>query len=136
MLIELWERLRGYDKWVQTEATILSSKLARGEVLRASVIRFGEDKPDGERIMGWRSNCSLAWNDGVGQEHTAEYEVCQNSPLFQLYDGQTVTIRYNPENPGQFYLRGVLKSRVISIVKWAVTTVLAFAIALFILLLH
>jgi hypothetical protein len=27
MLIEIWERLRGYDKWVQTEAKIESSNL-------------------------------------------------------------------------------------------------------------
>jgi hypothetical protein len=25
MLIEIWERLRGYDKWIQTEATVQSS---------------------------------------------------------------------------------------------------------------
>jgi hypothetical protein len=27
MLIEIWERLRGYDKWIKTEATVQSSEL-------------------------------------------------------------------------------------------------------------
>jgi hypothetical protein len=27
MLIEIWERLRGYDKWVQTEAKVESSQV-------------------------------------------------------------------------------------------------------------
>jgi hypothetical protein len=32
MLIELWEHLRGYDKWIQTEATIQSTDLAEVEL--------------------------------------------------------------------------------------------------------
>jgi len=27
MLIKLWERIRGYDRWVQTDATIESSAM-------------------------------------------------------------------------------------------------------------
>jgi hypothetical protein len=52
----------------------------------------------------------IAWTDSSGQTHEAEYEVSEDSPPFQHYDGQTVTIRHNPVNPGQFYLRGVASS--------------------------
>jgi hypothetical protein len=32
MLIELWERLRGYDKWVETQAMIKSARAGQVEV--------------------------------------------------------------------------------------------------------
>jgi hypothetical protein len=35
MLIEIWERLRGYDKWIETEAKIESSKVEE-EIIRNS----------------------------------------------------------------------------------------------------
>jgi hypothetical protein len=105
MLIELWEKLRGYDKWTETTATIQSSKLAEeqiGEVYN----RYSENEP----VYEWESTNTLAWADASGNRHTAEYQVSEDSPLFQLYDGQTVTIRYNPVKPDQFYLRGVSNS--------------------------
>ncbi len=105
MLIALWERLRGYDKWPQAEATIKSSNLSEekiGEVYN----RYAENDP----IYEWESTNTLAWTDAAGLQHTVHYTVNEDSPLFQLYDGQTVTIRYNPANPEQFYLRGVASS--------------------------
>jgi hypothetical protein len=123
MLIEIWERLRGYDKWIQAEATIKSSQLARSA-------------SEGPPMLEWQSTCVLLWKDSSGQEHTSVFEVRDNSPLFQLYDGQTVVIRYNPANANEFYLPGVLKSRVMSRIKWTAATIVTAAVALFILLLH
>jgi hypothetical protein len=130
MLIEIWERLRGYDKWLQTEATIKSSELAEVWVATDPDDRGGKNKPSGAAIKEWRSTCSLAWSDAASQPHKAQFEVSDNSPLFQLYEGQAVTIRYNPANPGEFYLPGVLKSKVMSAIKWTAYTVLAFAVAI------
>jgi len=64
----------------------------------------------------------------LGKSHAAEYTVSENSPLFQLYDGQTAAIRYNPSNPEQFYLRGVLGSKLMSALKWKVVPALFFVI--------
>jgi hypothetical protein len=113
MLIEIWERLRGYDKWIQTEATIRSSELAEVEVVEST---RGQDASVDE----WHSIDELAWTGQDSRQYTGEYEVSENSPLFQLYDGQTVTVRYNPDRPGEFYLRGVLRSKVISTIKWKI----------------
>jgi hypothetical protein len=107
MLIEIWERLRGYDKWIQTEAKIKSSELAEVEIGRIRPNRFSDSEP----IDEWHSTCGLAWTDTVGGQHTDQFEVAENSPLFQLYDGQTVTIRYNPTNSNQYYLRGLLMAK-------------------------
>ena len=107
MLIEIWERLRGYNKWIQTEATIKSSKLADVEIGKIRYSRWSED----ESVDEWQSNCAVAWRDRAGVSHEAEFTVAEDSPLFQLYDGQTVIIRYNPANPDQFYLRGISGSK-------------------------
>jgi hypothetical protein len=38
--------------------------------------------------------------------------VYDNAPLFQLYCGKTVTIRYDPRKPSSFYLRDLLRYRI------------------------
>lgn len=114
MLIEIWERMRGYDKWTPVEAMILSSKLDDVEVADMPQ-RYG-----GGKIYEWQSTCVISWKDSNGKEHKTGFEVSENSPLFQLYDGQTVTIRYNPANPDEFYQRGVAESNLMATLKWKV----------------
>jgi hypothetical protein len=97
MLIEIWERLRGYDKWTQTEATILSSDL-----------------------VGQVSKNVIGWTDVSGKSHTAKYSVFSGSRLYQLYDGQTVTIRYNQANPAEYYFRDLFRYWVLLILFWSV----------------
>jgi hypothetical protein len=115
MLIELWERLRGFDKWVETEAKIESSNLSEAEVASFRD-RSGRDRIDYE----WESTCWIRWTDAEGKGHKDFYEVWEGSPLYQLYDGQTVAIRYNPANPDQFYLRGVSESQLMTKLKWRI----------------
>jgi len=98
MLIEIWERLRGYDKWTQTEATILSSDLV-GQALSKNVIE---------------------WNDVSGKSHTAKYSVHSSSRLYQLYDGQTVIVRYNQANPDRYYFRELFRYRVLVVLFWSI----------------
>jgi len=126
MLIEIWERLRGYDKWIQTEATIGSSQLAQAPL--APINTGGKNPPADTRTLEWRSVCTLAWKDGSGRQYTGTYRVSDNSPLFQLYDGQTVSIRYSPANPTEFYLPGVQKSRAVSLFKWALLTLFGIVV--------
>jgi hypothetical protein len=71
-------------------------------------------------VEEWQSTCGITWKDASGNLHSAKYKVAENSPLFQLYDGQSLTIRYNPKNPDQFYQRDVAKSNMISTLLWKV----------------
>jgi len=103
MLTEIWLRQRGYDKWVQTEATILSSELAEPD---AGLLRSEKSgKLNSRDQFYWHSTCVIGWKDGSDSFHTASYSVPEWSQLFQLYEGQTVFIRYNPACPGEYYLR-------------------------------
>lgn len=131
MLIEIWERLRGYDKWIQTEATIKSSDLEEVEVGGANS-RYYIDQP----IDEWGSFCEIVWTDASGKLHTAEYEVSENSPLFQLYDGQTIIIRYNPTYPDLYYIRGVLRSKIISAFKYRVVPAIFIVLIVLVLFLR
>jgi hypothetical protein len=100
MLIEIWETLRGYHKWTETQATLESADVRKEPVSASSslVITTAAD--------------TLAWTDQTGQRHTAAFTLPDDSPLFKLAAGEAVTIRYNPVNPERFYLRDLLRTRV------------------------
>jgi len=120
MLIELWERMRGYDKWVETEATIESCEVRTVEDARV------EECDD-----------LMVWTDRDGMRHRAEFTAGEGSPLFQLLVGSTVAIRYNPADPEEYYLRDLQKDRVSGVLAVVVRGPLLALLAFFIwLLLH
>jgi len=103
MLIEIWERLRGYHRWTETQATVESAKVEKTP--------FGGS--DGSPVHYTTTAAdTLAWFDQSGQKHSAAFTVPEDSPLFKLSGGDAVTIRYNPVDPGKFYLRDLLRARV------------------------
>jgi hypothetical protein len=113
MFIELWERLRGYDKWVEAQAVIVS-----GETLRR---KFG--LPARRRESQFSSDL-LMWKDQRGERRYGAFVNQDTSPLFQLLEGETVTIRYDPSNPSRFYNRSHFLSWLVLIVKAATAILL------------
>lgn len=101
VLIEVWEHLRGYRNWTPAMATVESSTL--------SPISIGEGAA--KQSVAWQSVCKIAWLDQHGVPRTAEFEVFEESPLYQLCDGETIEIRFNPNKPDQFYLPGLVQSK-------------------------
>jgi hypothetical protein len=108
MFIELWERIRGYDKWSKSEATIRSSTLAKIEV--------GHNR-NGTPIMAWQNSCVLVWSDPAGASQLDEFSVFESSPLFQLYEDQKVTILCDPANSGNYFFPELLRTRAIRAIK-------------------
>lgn len=120
MLIQFWERLCGYHKWVPANATVLSSNLA-GIGLDGAV----EDKrQNGKIVVGWESHCKIAWRDQHGAVHNALFAVDEESPLYQLCDGDTVEIRFNPKKPADYYLPGLLEAKIVSMWKFGLFAVM------------
>ena len=74
MLIELWEKLRGYDKWAETTATIKSSQVEQQIV--------GHDR-NGRSFYEWRGDEELTWKDRSGIEQREPLSVSEDSPIFQ-----------------------------------------------------
>jgi hypothetical protein len=114
VLIEVWEHLRGYSNWTPTRATVESST--------PSEIAFGRNAA--KQSVAWQSVCKIGWLDQNRLPHTAEFEAFEESPLFQLCDGDTVEIRFNPRKPDQFYLPGLIQSRLAKALKLTIFAVL------------
>lgn len=121
MLIELWERLRGYDKWVETEATVEKSQVTTHE-------------NDGGQYS--ISDDLLMWVDTLSDRHRAAFAVREDSPLYQLVDGSTIPIRYNPADPEQLYIRELLQTRVRIWVKGIAAAVILIGVVILVSLLH
>jgi hypothetical protein len=104
MLIELWEHFRGYDKWTPAVAIVQSTTLSRvGEISQ-------NDKSKPPLALGWESVCTIRWEDQNQIEHTAVFQAFEESPLYQLIEGDTVNIRFNPAKPSEYYLPGLIES--------------------------
>lgn len=101
MLIEAWEHLRGYNKWTPAEATVQANSV--------SEIEFGKNNT--KQSVAWQSECKIGWQDQDQVAHNAEFEVFEESPLYQLCEGDKVNIRFNPRKPDQYYLPGLIQSR-------------------------
>jgi hypothetical protein len=109
MWIEVWERLRGYDRWSVTEAAIVSSQTIRR--------KFGLPEP--QRSQSRFSADLLTWKDCLGEPHFAPFLHEETSPLYQLLEGETIRIRFHPSRPDRFYNREHFLSWIKLIVKGA-----------------
>ena len=98
MLFETWEKLRGIDLWTETDARVLSAPM------------FVDGRQAGAGVS--RSEIRIGWQDQAGKRFRAKFMVRDSSPLFQLYQGKTLTIRYNPRKPSSFYVRDLLRYRI------------------------
>jgi hypothetical protein len=111
MLIEVWERLRGYDKWMAAVATVQSTTLSR--------LHIGGKQSKSPVTVGWESINKIVWQDTNQIERTAEFRAYEESPLYQLCEGDRIKIRYNPANPSEYYLPGLIQSRLTR--AWKIT---------------
>jgi hypothetical protein len=101
MLIELWERLRGYDKWMQVEARIESSTIERSRYIRK-----------GTAYCDFASRHLAVWIDSRGRQQRAEFKVDDRLLSDPFKRRGTETIRYDPQRPERFYSRDLLRTRV------------------------
>lgn len=96
MLIELWERLRGYNKWAEADATIVSYETVRKKLGAKAA----------KSVSGRFSTDLLSWKDAQGEKHYGAFVNQDTSPLYQMLEGEKIKILYNPANPDRYYHRG------------------------------
>ena len=87
MMIELWERLRGYDKWIEAEASVEKSRV------ETYPTRYGDTH---------QSDDVLLWTDSKGERHRGYFEIDESSSLYQLIQDSKINIRYNPADPDEY----------------------------------
>jgi hypothetical protein len=100
MLVEIWEWLRGYDKWVKTNAVVSRS----GTETVAPYSR-------GSAVVSEAGDV-IEWTDQTGEKQYASFNAPEGSKLFQLIDGDKAEIRYNPVKADEFYYRDLLQMKV------------------------
>jgi hypothetical protein len=123
MLVELWERLRGCDKWTPAVATVQSTELTRlGPV--------GNDKSNPPVALAWESICKIKWTDQNQVDRTGMFHAYEESPLYQLVEGNTICIRFDPANPSEFYLPGMIESGLVRTWKLTIYAVMMIALAI------
>ena len=119
MFIELWERVRGYDKWVAANAKIESSQVTGSPIVNRS----------GQIIdYSYRAGDVITWSDPTGATHSADFDVNDQSPLYQYIGGESVPIRYDPADPDRFYYRDLLRTRVSSAIRATLTLLVILAV--------
>lgn len=88
-----WIRVRGYERWLPATATVRSTALSR---------------VGGK--FAWQAVCEITWQDSRGAGYSGRFKAFEESPLYQLSEGDAVGIRFNPENPTEFYVPGLIQS--------------------------
>jgi hypothetical protein len=89
MLVDWWERLCGYHKWTPVEATVQSAS-------PSPIAYKRRDKSPSFFSFGWQSDCAIQWRDQNQHPYTAVFHAYEESPLYQLCEGDTIHIRFNP----------------------------------------
>jgi hypothetical protein len=120
MLIEIWEWLRGYRKWQQAEAQV---KFLKEDHLLHD--KSGKDLHYSQ-ITGGR----LVWTSASGEWHHADLERLGEDAKYPFAEGETVTIRYNPAEPTQFYSRALSEMKVRRFVAGTFTAIAVAAMSI------
>ena len=105
MLLKLWERFRGCDHWISTEAIIESSQM------EDHVFTYRGGRAPAQTCHQYGSRDRLVWVDMQGNRHTGDCEIPDHSPLYQLIEHEKVAIRYNPDNPDEYYFPELTKAQ-------------------------
>jgi hypothetical protein len=133
MLIEFWESLCGYDKWTPTEATVQSADFSDVDVDRGFTESIVDGRVENVTTTEIRSTNVITWTDAAGNLYRSGYTVTSPSPLFGLYGGEKLAIRYNPANPKDFYLRELSQNQMQAVagkVLWAIVLIVGGAISI------
>ncbi len=115
MLTEIWEKIRGYDEWLETEATVISS------VPKPSGVLDGGKASKNPSATQWNAVVRIVWKGASGESYAEQFEVGEDSPLYQLCEGDTLQVRVNSKRPAEFYVRGLIESNFMSVWKGALT---------------
>ena len=107
MLIELWEKFRGYDEWIQVEAKLDQAVFER-------TIR----RHKGQRYDAYSSSACVNWVDQQGRSWRARFNVPVDS-LLKMSGREEILIRYNPSNPNDCYFPELVRSQVHSAMRMA-----------------
>ena len=100
------------DRWAETDARVIESRVRDLDVL-------GEPSATNSRSQSVYSEAVLqiSWTDEQGVSHVGQFLAPEESPHFQLIEGDAVPIRYNSSMPDEFSIRGLARDQAASTAK-------------------
>jgi hypothetical protein len=103
MLIELWERFRGVDKWPEVRAVVKS-------VRSWGLPWIGSGRPDSTPSYVTRSkndfkSMTIEYRSLDGMVHSRTVWLFSCRLLFSLEPGDDFYVAYSPEDPERIYIR-------------------------------
>jgi hypothetical protein len=108
--LRIWEKISGIDKWIDAPAQVVESRVRDLDILGGPTSR--KSGP-----IYSESFIRITWTDQRGVTHSGELEAPEESPLYQLIEGDTVQIRFNPATPDEFKVRGLARDQAASAAK-------------------
>lgn len=112
-------------RWVKTEARVIESQVRDLDLL-------GEPSASTSKAKAVYSDAivNISWTDQQGLTHQGQFVAPEESPLFQLIEGDSVPIGYNSSMPNEFSIRGLARDQAASAVKKVVFAVVVGAVAI------
>ena len=107
MMTKLWERILGYDKWPETTANVEAAELEKTP----------HNGRDGSVSYTYKSLDTISWADESGAIHRATFRDPDDSPIYQLVDGNQAAIRYEPTQPDRFYYPDLFRTRIATVLQ-------------------
>ena len=100
------------DRWADTDARVIESRVRDLDVL-------GEPSATNSRSQSVYSEAVLriSWTDEQGVSHVGQFLAPEESPHFQLIEGDTVPISYNSSMPDEFSIHGLARDQAASTAK-------------------
>ena len=100
------------DRWAETDARVIETRVRDLDVL-------GEPSATNSRSQSVYSEAVLriSWTDEQGVSHFGQFLAPEESPYFQLIEGDAVPISYNSSMPDEFSIRGLARDQAASAAK-------------------
>jgi hypothetical protein len=103
LILEFWERLRGFDQWPLTEGKVRSSAVHR-TTLRGK---------GGRLVDSWRTVLEVEWTDPDGLQRTRKIGLRAVSSDFNSIGSTNLSVRYKPTDYSKFFVREELRQKVL-----------------------
>ena len=112
-------KLFGREKWVETEARVTESSIRDLGLLVSRPKSTYND-----------ALVRIVWTDGRGVTHEGQFEAPEESPLFQLIEGDTLPIKYNFSAADEFEVPGLARDQAASAAKKVVFALVVGAVVI------
>ena len=110
------------DNWIEAQAKVVESRLCAVDLVGKSVRDSRSPAAYSDAII------RLTWVDQQNTVHSGEVTAPEDSPVFQLIEGESIAIKFNARNPDEFRIEGLSRAQAASAIKRIALAVVVFTV--------